>query len=150
MLALLIHPHTVCILYIHNTLCPIITEILFCLQMEATKTDKKPCCRKYRQPHKLEAEYRGWQCDKSWLETHIWHTKRMHMVDKWSYRLAEHCNDKGVRATYRYLSHGCLVLVSTPLNYLVCCLFFLVSCNQCMCKSYKLWILCQMVYGCRY
>ena len=84
--------------------------------MEATKTYKKPCRRKRHKPYKLEAEYRSRQCDKAWLETHIWHTKRMHMVDKWSYRLAEHCNDKGVRATYRYLRHGCLVLVSTPLN----------------------------------
>ena len=105
------------VVYSCNTLCPVITKILFCLQMEATKTDKKPCCRKYRQPHKLEAEYRSRQCDKAWLETHIWHTKRMHMVDKLSYRLAEHSNDKGVRATYRYLRHGCLVSVSTPLNY---------------------------------
>ena len=107
--------------YIHVILCPIFTEILFYLQME---TDKKPFCRKCCQPHKLEAEYGSLQCDKAWLETHIWHTKRMHMVDKWSYRLAEHCNDKGVRATYRYLRHECLVLVSKPLNYqqlLVCC-----------------------------
>ena len=92
--------------------------------METTKTDKKPCRREHCQPCKLEAEYRSRQCDKAWLETHIWHTKRMHMVDKWSYRLAEHCNDKGVRATYRYLRHGCLVSVSKPLNYqqlLVCC-----------------------------
>ena len=70
--------------------------------MEATKTDKKPCCRKRHQPRKLEAEYKSWQCDKAWLETHIWHTKRMHIVDKWSDRLAEHCNDKGVRAMYQY------------------------------------------------
>ena len=72
-------------LYIHqcNTLCPVITEILFYLQMEATKTDIEAiCCRKCCQPHKLEAEYRSQQCDKAWLETHIWHTKRMHMVDK--------------------------------------------------------------------
>ena len=43
----------------------------------------------------------------------------MHMVDKWSYRLAEHCNDKGVRAKYWYLRHGCLVSVSTPLNNII-------------------------------
>ena len=52
--------------------------------------------------------------------SHSWHTKRMHMVDKWSYRLAEHCNDKDVRAMYQYqLRHGCLVSVSTPLNYMI-------------------------------
>ena len=42
--------------------------------MEATNTDKKPCGRKCRQPHKLEAEYRSQQCDKAWLEdTHLAH-----------------------------------------------------------------------------
>ena len=25
--------------------------------------------------------------DKSWLETHIWHAKRMHMENLWGYRL---------------------------------------------------------------
>ena len=61
----------------------------------------------------------------------------MHMVDKWSYRLAEHCNDKGVRATYWYLRHECLVLVSKPLNYqqlLVCCTCCIVW-PVCTCKN---------------
>ena len=75
-------------------------------------------------PQKMKTgSAKGCEKIKAWLETHIWHTKRMHMVDKWSYRLAEHCNDKGVRATYRYLRHGCPVSVSKPLNYqqlLVC------------------------------
>lgn len=26
--------------------------------------------------------------DKTWLETHIWHAKRMHMENMWGYRLA--------------------------------------------------------------
>ena len=111
--------------YSYNFLSPIITEIIvFIFRWKLLKQIRIQCHRKCCQSHKLEAEYRSRQCDKAWLETHIWHTKRMHMVDKWSYRLAEHCNDKGVRATYRYLRHGCLVLVSTPLNYqqlLVCC-----------------------------
>ena len=25
--------------------------------------------------------------DKKWLETHLWHTKRMHMENMWGYRL---------------------------------------------------------------
>ena len=34
------------------------------------------------------------------------------MVTKWGYRVAENCNDKGVRAGYRYLRHGSLLSVS--------------------------------------
>ena len=41
---IMVHVHVY--LYNHVILCPLITEILFYLQMEATKTDKKPCCRK--------------------------------------------------------------------------------------------------------
>ncbi|KAG2178757.1 hypothetical protein INT43_001603, partial [Umbelopsis isabellina] len=42
---------------------------------------------------------------KRWLETHIWHAKRMHMKNIWGYRLADHPNDKSLRATYRAFSH---------------------------------------------
>ena len=41
------------------------------------------------------------------LETHVWHAKRMHMVDYWGYRVAEravhHCN----RAAFRFAAHSC-------------------------------------------
>ena len=32
--------------------------------------------------------------DKKWLETHLWHAKRMHMKKMWGYRLvrAHHCD----------------------------------------------------------
>jgi ribonuclease P/MRP protein subunit POP1 len=29
--------------------------------------------------------------DKKWLETHLWHTKRMHMENMWGYRLVGTC-----------------------------------------------------------
>ncbi len=29
--------------------------------------------------------------DKKWLETHLWHTKRMHMENVWGYRLVGTC-----------------------------------------------------------
>ena len=96
--------------------------------MDSGKPDKKMCRKKRRQPRRLEEEYRSRQRDKRWLETHIWHAKRMRMVTKWGYRIAEHCNDKGVRAAYRYLRHGCLISVSSSLiiYYL---LHFLIICT---------------------
>lgn len=33
----------------------------------------------------------------SWLETHIWHTKRMHMKDLWGLRLGYKCMSRGKR-----------------------------------------------------
>ena len=36
-----------------------------------------------------------------WLETHVWHTKRMHMAQRWGYLLPSNRNDLGVRAAHR-------------------------------------------------
>ena len=36
----------------------------------------------------------------AWLETHIWHAKRMKMTDHRGYRAEEKVNDKGVRQAY--------------------------------------------------
>lgn len=44
-----------------------------------------------------------------WLETHIWHAKRMHMVNKWGLRLALSSCEKSVRAAHRAVNHACLV-----------------------------------------
>lgn len=38
---------------------------------------------------------------KKWLETHMWHTKRMKMTDIWGHRIASRPNTKSVRVTYR-------------------------------------------------
>ncbi|OMH79956.1 Ribonucleases P/MRP protein subunit POP1, partial [Zancudomyces culisetae] len=37
---------------------------------------------------------------KRWLETHVWHTKRMRMIEKWGIMVAETPNSKSHRATY--------------------------------------------------
>ena len=50
-----------------------------------------------------------------WLETHLWHAKRMHMTDHYGYRVAESANDKGVRQAYRSMQYGCLLSVSEGL-----------------------------------
>ena len=43
--------------------------------------------------------------DKTWLETHIWHAKRMHMENMWDYRL--------VRPVHIFLLYACVQL-DTP------------------------------------
>ena len=62
---------------------------------------KKKSRRWRRKPKNLLEEYARRQRKHAWLETHIWHAKRMRMIDTWGYRLADHPNDKGFRACYR-------------------------------------------------
>ncbi|KAJ2996734.1 hypothetical protein HDV02_006236 [Globomyces sp. JEL0801] len=40
---------------------------------------------------------------KKWLETHLWHAKRMKMVEKWGIKL------KGLRFAYRAAKHECIM-----------------------------------------
>ncbi|KAI8826072.1 NUC188 domain-containing protein [Fimicolochytrium jonesii] len=44
-----------------------------------------------------------------WLETHIWHAKRMHIADLWNWKISEHPNDKSFRAGFRAARHQCLM-----------------------------------------
>ncbi|GAA97132.1 uncharacterized protein L969DRAFT_94124 [Mixia osmundae IAM 14324] len=46
-----------------------------------------------------------------WLETHVWHAKRMKMVERWGYKLAEKPTEKCFRAAYRatFSDQGCTV-----------------------------------------
>ncbi|XP_030563272.1 ribonucleases P/MRP protein subunit POP1 [Drosophila novamexicana] len=70
---------------------------------------KRPS-RKYRRRAKnLLREYLRRQRNHIWLETHIWHAKRFHMIDRWGYRLAYASCDKTYRACYRASSEHCLV-----------------------------------------
>lgn len=78
----------------------------------------KRLSRKYRRrPHNLLSEYSRRQCNKIWLETHIWHAKRFHMTDKWGYRIASHPNDKCFRANYRAAAKYCLL---QDISYYTC------------------------------
>ncbi|GAA6042385.1 hypothetical protein JCM8097_004489 [Rhodosporidiobolus ruineniae] len=49
------------------------------------------------------------QQNKIWLETHVWHAKRMHMTEIWGHRLAEMPTAKAFRSSYRASQHGALV-----------------------------------------
>ena len=74
---------------------------------------KQPSRKQRRKARNLRSEdYNRRQRKHFWLETHIWHAKRMKMVDRFGYRLAERVNDKAVRAAYRSLVYGCLLAVS--------------------------------------
>ena len=58
--------------------------------------------RRRRAAAELGAEH-----DARWLETHVWHAKRMHMALRWGRRLALRPSDKGERALLRAATHLC-------------------------------------------
>ncbi|TFK70360.1 POP1-domain-containing protein [Pluteus cervinus] len=49
------------------------------------------------------------QRDKSWLETHLWHAKRMHMEEMWGYRLAVQPTEKSFRPSHRASTQGSII-----------------------------------------
>lgn len=49
------------------------------------------------------------QLNKSWLETHIWHAKRMKMLNLWGYRLSKHPTEKSFRPSIRSTKHGSII-----------------------------------------
>lgn len=78
---------------------------------------KRPSRRYRRRPHNLLLDYNRRQRKKVWLETHIWHAKRFHMVEKWGYRIANYANDKCFKANYRAVTKHCLM---QDLSYYAC------------------------------
>ena len=92
----------------------ILFNSLVCGKMEAADSQaKKPACRRRRRKPSVMrmASYRK-KHEFVRLETHLWHAKRMHMVNKHGHRFARHCNNKGFRAMQRSLKLGCLMSVS--------------------------------------
>ncbi|KAM9626872.1 ribonucleases P/MRP protein subunit POP1 [Trichechus inunguis] len=83
------------------------------------KKHSKNKCHKARRCHKNQVlEFNRRQKKNMWLETHIWHAKRFHMVKKWGYCLGERPTVKSHRACYRAMTNGCLL---QDLSY-YCCL----------------------------
>uniref|UniRef100_A0A8D2KXT4 POP1 homolog, ribonuclease P/MRP subunit n=1 Tax=Varanus komodoensis TaxID=61221 RepID=A0A8D2KXT4_VARKO len=79
----------------------------------------KSKCRKARRRHTdLVAVFNHRQKKNIWLETHIWHAKRFHMVKKWGYCLGDRPTMKSYRACYRAMANHCLL---QDLSY-YCCL----------------------------
>ncbi|KAJ0178221.1 hypothetical protein K1T71_006044 [Dendrolimus kikuchii] len=70
---------------------------------------KRPSRKYRRRPTNLLEEYNRRQKRNVWLETHIWHAKRFHMIERWGHRLAYAPCDKSFRACYRASSAHCLM-----------------------------------------
>ncbi|KAF2883050.1 hypothetical protein ILUMI_23127 [Ignelater luminosus] len=88
------------------------------LQKSGLSTQLKKSTRRYRRrPANLLSEYARRQRTQTWLETHIWHAKRFHMINKWGYRLADRPCDKAFRACYRASTKHCLV---QDISYFAC------------------------------
>ncbi|KAJ1673240.1 Ribonucleases P/MRP protein subunit pop1, partial [Spiromyces aspiralis] len=68
---------------------------------EKSKNQKRPNRRQRRKVASVVEEYRLRQRDKRWLETHVWHAKRMQMKERWGIMIAETPNEKSHRASYR-------------------------------------------------
>lgn len=71
--------------------------------------NKRPSRKYRRRPKNLLREYVRRQRKHIWLETHIWHAKRFHMIDRWGYRLPYASCDKTYRACYRASAEHCLL-----------------------------------------
>ncbi|XP_066248711.1 ribonucleases P/MRP protein subunit POP1 [Euwallacea similis] len=78
---------------------------------------KRPSRRHRRRPLYLQADYVRRQIRVKWLNTHIWHAKRFHMVEKWGYKLPKQPCDKSFKACYRATVKHCLV---QDLSYIRC------------------------------
>ncbi|DAA22604.1 ribonucleases P/MRP protein subunit POP1 isoform X1 [Bos taurus] len=83
------------------------------------KEHSKNKCHKARRCHiNRILEFNRRQKKNKWLETHIWHAKRFHMVKRWGYCLGERPTVKSHRACYRAMTSRCLL---QDLSY-YCCL----------------------------
>ncbi|KAI5481336.1 ribonuclease P/MRP protein subunit POP1 [Pseudohyphozyma bogoriensis] len=58
------------------------------------------------------------QRNKIWLETHIWHAKRMHMTEIWGHRLALKPTEKAFRSSHRASHHGCMIHDASYFQYI--------------------------------
>ncbi|KAJ1731059.1 Ribonucleases P/MRP protein subunit pop1 [Coemansia biformis] len=56
---------------------------------------------KRRRSRTVRDEYELRQAGKRWLETHVWHAKRMHMRELWGTMVAETPNERSHRVAYR-------------------------------------------------
>uniref|UniRef100_A0AAG5DL70 Uncharacterized protein n=1 Tax=Anopheles atroparvus TaxID=41427 RepID=A0AAG5DL70_ANOAO len=70
---------------------------------------KRPSRKFRRKPHNLLQEYERRKRAFVWLETHVWHAKRFHMVPRWGYKIALRPCQKGYRSSYRATSRHCLL-----------------------------------------
>lgn len=80
------------------------------MRKSGVSTISKRPSRKYRRKAgNLQKEYARRARNHVWLETHLWHAKRFHMVEKWGYKLAQSSCDKTFRSSYRASAEHCLL-----------------------------------------
>lgn len=70
---------------------------------------KRPSRKYRRKAGNLQLEYARRARKHTWLETHLWHAKRFHMVERWGYKLAQSSCDKTFRSSYRASAEHCLI-----------------------------------------
>ncbi|CAG9829158.1 unnamed protein product [Diabrotica balteata] len=70
---------------------------------------KRPTRKYRRRPCQLISEYTRRTRKVAWLNTHIWHAKRFHIIEKWGYKLPNCPCDKAFRACYRATMGHCLI-----------------------------------------
>uniref|UniRef100_A0A4W4G133 Uncharacterized protein n=1 Tax=Electrophorus electricus TaxID=8005 RepID=A0A4W4G133_ELEEL len=78
-------------------------------QKEKREQSKTKSRRARRRHGNLLLEFNRRQRKNKWLETHIWHAKRFHMLKTWGYCLGDRPTYKCYRASYRAMSSGCLM-----------------------------------------
>eukprot|EP00475_Leptophrys_vorax_P008992 TRINITY_DN15891_c0_g2_i1.p1 TRINITY_DN15891_c0_g2~~TRINITY_DN15891_c0_g2_i1.p1 ORF type:complete len:675 (+),score=145.97 TRINITY_DN15891_c0_g2_i1:61-2025(+) len=62
--------------------------------------------RRYRPRFLINSkEWQKRSAKNRWMETHLWHAKRMKIVNRWSYRIALHPNDRNERFVYKSTCH---------------------------------------------
>ncbi|KAJ1964714.1 Ribonucleases P/MRP protein subunit pop1 [Dispira parvispora] len=82
--------------------------------VKAVKKKKPNSRRTRRYPGNIAEEFQRRQRDKRWLETHMWHAKRMKMVQRWGCMVAEHHNERSIKASYRATKH---MVLATDMSY---------------------------------
>ena len=81
-------------------------------RMEDEKKDEGPSVKRRKKTRKLrhaqiKRDHKKRAKKKGWLETHMWHAKRMRMEDYFGFRVAWTPNQKVFRSSYRSANHLC-------------------------------------------
>lgn len=86
-------------------------------EKEKKQLPKSRSRRARRRHANLLLEFNRRQRKNKWLETHIWHAKRFHMLKRWSYSLPHKPTAKTFRSSYRAMSAHALL---QDLSYFCC------------------------------
>ena len=101
--------------------------------------------RKRRRCAFKQQEWASRSSKQGWLETHVWHAKRMHMQSHWGHRIAVRSASKSVKFTHRAIKRGAVVQdisfhhviqLHAPAARLISCLMLMFpGCNQLKCRD---------------